>query len=351
MYRLAPFTSRLRTRLGLPNDYRQSHSRSWQICPGSTTSVRPAIYDPKDLDRISGVYTGNTIAGQIALAQAERREHGACTAYELRNAVLSKGHLFTHTTLHRLALTPLPLLAGRVTEHHKDAVLATTHFGIKYFGHWMTDDLPLTLAARKLGMPISALSEPTDHQREYLALLRFEEPVISEARFDRIVVLDDIGQNAYKRERVLALRDMFRSKVHSRRHRGVMLLRGNSGMRRVLLNEAEVASAMKERGYAVLDPRDCSADDVASICLDTEVVLGVEGSQLAHGIMLMSPGGTLVELQPPWGFNVTFKDRCDCDGMRYAFIVGHAQDDGAFSIDVSALHRLLDRVESRPQEA
>jgi hypothetical protein len=38
------------------------------------------------------------------------------------------------------------------------------------------------------------------------------------------------------------------------------------------------------------------------------------------------------------------KGRCDCEGIRYAFQVGHAV--GAdFTIDVDALHRLLDRLE------
>jgi capsular polysaccharide biosynthesis protein len=350
MYRLAPLTSRLRRRLGLPNDFRVSHSRSWQISPGGTTQVRAALYDPLDLNRISGVFPGNTIAGQIALVQAGERQHGACVAYELRNAVLTRGHLFNHATTHRLALSPLPLLAGRVVRRISEAVLASTHYGIKYFGHWMTDDLPLTLAAQDIGHAVSALTRPTDHQRQYLALLGIEVPVVEAALFDRIVVLDDVGQNAYKRDRLVTLRELVRAQVQPAHHRGVMLLRGTSGERRLLLNESDVAQAMRTRGYVVLDPRQCTAAELARACLDTPIVLGVEGSQLVHGLMVMAPHGTLVELQPPARFNVTFKDRCDVEGMRYAFVVGHGQGE-AFSIDIGALNRLLDRIESEQRSA
>lgn len=347
---LMPITSRVRTRVrkrfGLPVGLKEAAARSWIVRPSVQRLAPPSIYDPDDLQRIVGSPPGDTVAFQIARALGGMQQHGATIAYELQDAVLSKGHLFTHKLAMPLDVTPLPLLtekSDRVVEH---AVLVTNHAGIKYFGHWLADDLPRCLAALEIGMPVSTMLRPTRQQLDYMRILDLEVEALSSACFHRIVVLDDNGQNDYKRQRCAELTRRVRLQHTPQRNTGVMLLRGNFGNRRVLTNEREVADLVRGRGFKVLDPMDCTATEVIEACLDAKVVLGVEGSQLAHGHMWMSTSGTLVTLQPPNMFTVVHKDRCDLKGIRFAFIVGNWRGETEFSINTNRLQRLLDRVDA-----
>ncbi len=342
--RLNPLTSRLRGRLGLPNSYRDFCSRSWTLSPATQTKVPAAIFEPEDLVRVTGLFPNETRTSQFSRLEAGIRQHSATQAYELHDAVLSAGHLFTAKMALRLADRSMPYWASRCDRHFPDAALASSHYGLRYFGHWMFDDLPLALAAQTLAPAISLLTKPSAHQQGYLQLMELDLETLSDAVFDRIVVIDDTGQNDLKRTRYETLRSRARAALAPNPHRGVMLLRGTTGERRVLTNELSVAEALRPRGFAILDPMQLTARELAQACLDADFVVGVEGSQQAHGALLMSPRGCLIELQPPTRFNVLYKAMCDCIGMRYALVVGHP--DGAdFSIDISALHRLLDRLE------
>lgn len=306
-----------------------------------------------DLQRITGVSDDDTIAGEIGKVQARTSRHDATVAHELHNAVMSGGHLFTPRAMHRLGVNSLPLLARR-TRRIRDAVLASTNYGIRYFGHWMTDDLPLTMAAQQLGTPVSGLQNPTAHQMQYLALLDLQIDVAENVFLDKIIVLDDVGQNTFKRERYASIRERVRSRLTQchRDNPGVLLLRGRTGAWRTLLNEEAVADAVRQRGFKVLYPENCTASELAENCLDAKVVIGVEGSQLMHGVSLMSTSGTLFVLQPPSRFNAVLRGRCNCEGMRFAFQVGHLH--GAtrdFTIDIGAVNRMLDRIGTLQSDA
>jgi len=347
MYRFAPLTSRIRTRIrrhiGLPHGLGAAAARSWAISPMVEKLMPSSIFDPDDLQKIVGVPVDDTIESQISKAKGGWQQHRATTAFELRGAVLTHGHLFTHKHTHKLDLTPLPFFARQAIQHLDEAVLATSWYGTKYFGHWMTDDLPLMLAAHDVGRPISTLARPTPHQVKYMQTLSIEAEVCTSAYFRKIVILEDFGQNDYKRQRYAELRERARVEHAPRRQGGVMLLRGASGALRVLHNERAVAEMVTTRGFKVIDPSTSSVSEIIESCLDASIVLGVEGSQLANGLMWMSTTGTLVVLQPPQRFNATHKDRCDCEGIRFAFVVGDRRGESDFWIDIPALERLLDR--------
>ncbi len=303
----------------------------------------PAIFEEDDLARIVGVPVEDTIARNVDLVRGGLVQNRPTIAYELRNAVLSGGHLFTWRACHRISMKSAPAWVRTPERRFEEAALASTHYGQKYFGHWLSDDLPLKLAAESLAPAVSVLEAPTPHQRQYLDILGLAPLVVGDAFFSRIIVLDDVGQNVFKRQRYDVLRERMRSRVTSPGNRKVMILRGKSGQRRLLLNEPQVAIALASRGFTALDPTALTATEIAQACLDAECVVGVEGSQLKHGLSFMSRQGTLVVLQPPNRFCLVQKGRCDCEGIRYALQVGH--EVGAdFTIDIDALHRLLDRL-------
>ena len=343
--RLRPLASRVRPYLGRSNGIEHGASRHWVISPAEPGHAPSALFEPADLARIQGVAPDSgTLAGEIERARGGPVVHFATTAYELRDASLAAGHLFTSKVYCRLSDAPAPLWSKSGLREYPDAVLASSHYGVKYFGHWMNDDLPKLLAARELGHPVSTLIRPTPAQQGYLRLLALETETVADAHFKRLIVIDDVGQNAYKRRRIAALRARAEAHAGAQRGAGIMLLRGKSGLSRVLANESEVAAIARARGFQVIDPALTDAAELLRLCVGARVVLGVEGSQLVNGLMWMAASGSAVVIQPPKRFTMVLKAHCDAVGIRYAFIVGDALDDENFRVDTGALQRLLDRV-------
>ena len=347
---LAPLFSRLRPRLGLPNGYTQTASRSWQLAPETQSIVPPAIFDSSELARVTGGSPDRSKDDELAPIHGGPRRHAPTIAYEFRDAVLSRGHLFTNKTCYPVSAYRLPVVARGIEAEYDEAVLVSSKYGIKYFGHWMRDDLSRTLAARDIGHPVSVLASPTTSQQEYLDLLELNTDVVENAYFKRIVVLEDYGHNDFKLARFDRLRASAARLAPPATSKGVMILRGRVGERRLLENELEVAEAVAARGFQVLDASSSSARQMMAACRDAPIVLGVEGSQLSNGLLWMSSHGAALVLQPPQRFVSVLKEYCDSMGIAYAFVVGRANDDGGFRIDLGALMRMIDRLEARWDE-
>ena len=273
--------------------------------------------------------------------------HGATIVHEFRDAVISKGHLFTWKAALSVANSHAPALANGQLTRHDQGVLASTMLGAKFFGHWMHDDLPLMLAARDLGNPISVLKHLTQGQQEYLQVLGLSPTVEQDAVFKTLLVVDDASQNDFKLERYRSLRTLASRVAAPALRSGVMLLRGSTGVRRTLLNESAVAQRVLSRGWKVVDPSRASATEIIDACSEASMILGVEGSQLCNGLMWMSRTGALVVIQPPERFAMVLKNQCDNLGIDYAFVVADARAAGAFEVDLEALDRMLDTVSAR----
>ncbi len=111
------------------------------------------------------------------------------------------------------------------------------------------------------------------------------------------------------------------------------------------VNEDEVAEFLKNQGFAIINPSRISASEIVRQTLGAKLIVGVEGSQLTHGLFSMADDGTLLTLQPPYRFNNVYKDYTDCLGMKYAFVVGKEVADG-FEINLEDLARTLDKIEN-----
>jgi hypothetical protein len=349
-YRVSPFLSRLRGRVGWRNDLAHGAARSWIIDPGRPSQRREALHDPADLEHICGVvHDWHSIQDEIDKIRGGPGQHAPAIAYELHGAVLSRGALFTPKLVYPLGAPTLPLLARRALRRIPQAVLASTGFGLKWFGHWLFDDLPLLLAAEEIGEPFSALTRPSAHQRDYLGMVGATPDSGDEVYFDKVIVLQDFAQNDHKRRRHAEIRRrvLRAAPPDPAAARRVMLLRGDSGQRRGLTNEPAIADALRASGFAILDPMREPAAALVAACANAEVLVGVEGSQLAHGILAMRRGGTVITLQPPSRFSSIWNSICDGVDVHYGFVVGRLEGAGTdFRICIDGLRRLIDRVPS-----
>jgi capsular polysaccharide biosynthesis protein len=338
-----PLVSRLMHRLLPGRSFRDAAVRSWEVAPGCVRTTDRAVFEPAALARIEGVAEDSTLALQIARVEGGRIENAPTTAYLLKDAWMCNGHVVLPTCNQRIASGSLPWLADTGAPSLDRAVLGSTRYGVRFFGHWVLDDLPLQLAARALGPVIDVVSERSLHQVEYERRLGLSGNTCLEARIRELVVLDDLGQNDFKAARLEELRRRLVASVEPMEpaaYAGVMVLRKDTGKSRRLVNEMALAKGLSAQGFAIVSPMESTVEDTVKTIAGARVVIGVEGSHLAHALLCMAPGSTLITIQPPTRFDAVLKDWCDCKGVRYGFVVGGLASDG-FTADPDQVARIL----------
>lgn len=327
-------------------------ARQWIVCPGEQTRVKPAIHMPGELDRVLGVPPDTTLTHEWARVRGGVCSHRATKAYVLKNAEIRMGYVCKGPVKWKLADSCETASERMPVERHRRLALGCTLTANRYFCHWLTDGLALQLLATGTAPVATTGGVNTSHKQQYAKIFGLPANPVSRARVEELTVFDDVGQNSGKRERFGKLRRLARSAVDGAAADsagppvGVMLLRGTTGQRRVLVNEQRVAEHLARRGFAIIDPERTSAGEILRQALDTRIVIGVEGSQLVHGLLPLAEGGAILALQPPARFNNVYKDYADAMGMWYGFTVG-TPDAGGFRVNIDDLDRLLDEASTR----
>jgi Glycosyltransferase 61 len=325
--------------------YQEISERHWTLARGETALSPPAIYFQEDLDRVTQIHDSTRETEMLRL-KGGRRDHRATVAYLLRSVELAHGKLYRGAMQMRLAPGPRNFIGPSTTELVTEAALACTPFGGIFFGHWLADDLLLHLAAESLALPVWVERARYHHESDYCSVLQIERTSASRTRFDRLILIDDVGQNSYRKGRGQLLRQRLRAAIEGMGYTRVYLRRGvrDARLTRVLVNASEVERYLESQGFVTIDPDRLSVPELVAALLDTRIVVGVEGSHLAHTLYTLAPQGVLCVLQPAYRFTNIFKDWGDQYGLRYAFTTG-AQVPGGFEIHLDDLRRILERVE------
>lgn len=318
--------------------------RTWELAPAESKPATPALYDPADLDQVQGTWSGTTVAAELHKLISPVQHHAATHAFLLKDLDVVDGYVYGHRWKSRLLPVGPPIWASAPQAHIPLGTLACSWSGNVYFGHWVTDDLTLYLAATELGNPFTLERTPYLHEPQYRELLQISNPALRRAHLDEMIVLEDVGQNDYKRWRYELLRSRLRARVRKLGGDYVFIRRGTSGEPRTIVNSSAVESLLASQGFAVIDPEALMPIDIAAQLLDARVVIGVEGSQLAHALLSMAQGGILCCIQPPWRFNNIHRGQAECLNLRYAVIVGRPCE-GGFRVEIDGLKRLLDKID------
>jgi capsular polysaccharide biosynthesis protein len=152
--------------------------------------------------------------------------------------------------------------------------------------------------------------------------------------------LSDFSQNSYKLERYLTLRDNLKSTLNPNdiAYNGVFIARGQTGAKRLLINEKEVIAHLEKKGFDIIYPEKMTVE-----------VITVEGSAHNHAIYSMNLKGAMLELQPPSRFGIIIKGACDCLGIGWGFYVCAPSNDGeGFYVDnFNDLDRAIKQLQER----
>lgn len=326
--------------------YREACDSQQIISPAQEYQSLPAFFLEEDLTKIKGVPSDSTYAGEASRLDIETKRCEATIAYHFSDVDIIQGYVYKGAMKYPFVDAQQSWFSQHQTTHISKALIASNIYTCRYFGHWVTEALPLELAAEILEVSAIAPAQKFyKHESEYRSLLGLAPLAVSKAKCKQLMILDDIAPNQFKRERFLEIRKRIRSKVkpmHS--HHGVMFLRKQSGSKRVLVNEMEVANFLRSQGFIVIDAEMMTATDVMRQVLEAKLVISVEGSQLVPAIYGLSETGTILALQPPNRFATSHKEFTDCLGMHYGFLVGDQVENG-FQINISALSKLLDKID------
>lgn len=341
---LTPLFARLLRTMRALDDHRAIAAHRWILAPEDETEVPPALALDGEFERIRGTHAETTLPTELERLRGGTVRHAATVAHVVRDALWCSGHVYAQGTHYRATDKRPRLISGKELIPIDQALVASSYYGGRYFGHWLTDDVPLAMCAWNLAPPIVPQREPTVHQREYLEHFGLAPRPIERAWIRELTILDDVGANASKRARWRWMRRRIRALGAlgaGSNAPGAMLLRGTTGTPRPLDNQLAIADYLARRGFSILEPETMTVKQLARALHGAKLVIGVEGSQLLHGLFAMADGGAVLALQPPDRFLTTIKIYCDALGLRYSFVVGEGSLAG-FHIDVDRVARTID---------
>lgn len=332
----------LKTKLVLkkPRSLESVAFKSWVIAPSEISITPPAHFLPNQLERVKNwTFASDHPAQAMAGGQVT---HGATRAYLVKDVWLIDGTIYKGDARHWLAPRSRRLPQLHIENEIEHGAVICGVSGNNYFGTWLMDDCGTYIMASAEGVPITTSHAVGAHVQGYENWLNMKPARIQSAYCRELVVFDDFGQNKHKHARYRAVTEQLLSHVNTSSHPGVFILRGNTGEQRRLNNEMELAEYLQNRrGFRILDPKKTDVPTIVAMCAGAKVVIGIEGSQLAHGARVLRPGSSILTLQPPDRFVRIYKDRADCNYLHFGFVVGQSEGKN-FRIDEEEVERTLD---------
>ena len=321
--------------------------KTWEVAPGNTSIVTKAFFLDGQLDRV----TNNAVTDDpnLLMIGGNKITHAPTKAYLLKNTWMLNGNVYKG--VNQLLYHPSYQITSKkryfppikIDTEINNAAIYHTYDGFKAFGVWLSDDCTLYKLAESEGTPVTSNIFASPHMLEYESLLGMN-PVRSNAAYLKSAVFfDDNWDNNYsKHERFASNRNKLLSKFKGSKHPGIFIIRGNSGKKRIMLNEIEIAEQLhKKYGFKVMDVNKNSVSEILSASVGAQIVIGVEGSHLMHGLMVLEPGTSVLTLQPPNRFCGVLKMTTDMENINYGFVVGTQKKEG-FYVNLEEVERTID---------
>ncbi len=344
MLHLSPLTLRLRRLLGrsVPDFFATAIER-WEVSPACEMHFPAAVMLPGQLDRIRRTEFG-TMRAVRAMFQGDLNPRiGPTMAYRFRDVDHADGVLYCGGAELHLRERKNRLPVYRRPDVSVSGSMYESWLGNRWFGNWLTDDCDTYFLAAEAGQPLTTAPVPAaGHVARYEALQGMAPRRIGDAHFTDLVLFDNILNNEGRIARAKARRALLTRGFDTSPGPGVFLMRGQTGDRRLLVNELALAEHLERRhGFRVMLPAEHSVDELVAACARAPVIVGVEGSHLTHGLVAMPGGGALLTIQPPERVTAALKLVCDRMGLRFGVVVAEGDAD-SFRVDPAEVDRTLE---------
>jgi hypothetical protein len=328
-------------------------TRVWQLAPGNSAITSKSFFLEGQLERVTGMaYTDDPRRDMMG---GQEIQHAPMRALLLRDVwmidgcIYKKNYRFDMYARQRTERSKRLFPTTSVNMEIDEASIYSSFDGHEFFGLWLTDDCTTYPLAQAEGLPVTGTVPTSPHSLAYEALLGMS-PVRTDAAYLKQAVFfdDNWTNNNSKRERFAAIKHKLQAAFPGASHPGVFILRRGSGKTRIMENELAMAEHLqKTRGFRIVDVTTHSVAEILSACVGAQVLAGIEGSHLMHGLMVMPRGSSLLTMQPPDRFCSVLKLTSDLDDMNYSFVVGSPSAKG-FTVSAAEVERTLDLLPQRP---
>ena len=347
----SPLTSRIRQRL--PGALPLEHFATETVIVQSAEEqpMRQAIYPDGELDRIKDVHIFSAgLDDELLLATRESVRHTETVAWRLRNICISQGRLCNASSYRALTFRKTTSKPTALTDISDTVAFCSTAGGNDYFAHLLLDDASTAILGREYGRVLLGGSQHprTQHTLDYLDLFGIEYEDVDDVYLNDVWLFTDHPQNTHRRERLDALRTAVQARRVGNTGTPAYLKRGRSGSARELVNEAELEAVLEKRGFRIVEPEQLTATEICDLLCDTPLVVGVEGSQLVHGVLNLKPNGGLLCIQPAARFNAVYRSFCNSLSLDWGFVVADGSDE-SFHLPPERLLGAIELMQERSQ--
>ena len=298
------------------------------IRAGNRSSVPPAFFVPEQLNRVTHCPFGSSVEAELKKMTATTAISRPPKTISFENAHVFGGQIFANGKRYLVSDTsPYGAMTGPVRQFD-EITLAQSHTGSTVFGHWLTDDCALRefpgMEQQSIAIPRPAWADRIPYER----LFQQSWDEIPAFAAKRLNLLEELGFSQDKAARHTRLRKRLRLHAHKPSNPGGVfyLIRGSTGNIRHMANETELIARLETAGVSAIQC-ESGIETMLKRCLDARLIIGIEGSQLAHAIYMLGAGGAVMAIQPPDRFCSAHHDWSRFLGMRYGTVVGHQVDD------------------------
>lgn len=321
--------------------------------PPASVPCRPALFTPDHFSRVTQCAFGTTLGQLHDVLAADHYVESPLETHEVQDATMVGGIIFNRNApiLHSAfvqggfsdTLASAPVL--------DDVVLINSMPGLRYFGHWLSDDTSAFEAFRDQPNVISLPLPTWDNAPVYASLFDHAWSQQMVARSRKLTLIRDLGFSRQKADRYRALRDRLRQNfgpVPDNRSKVVFLRRGPSGDPRQIANSAQLENRLAAAGVSIVTAEGDTRQLISEM-LDAAVIITIEGSQDRHAIYNLRDGGGMLTLLPPDRFYVATHEWVRCLDMHSGMVVGSVAE-GGFMIDPDEVLAMVDQLMTRIED-
>lgn len=333
-------------RIGVDTDLLNSADSIEVLHAGETVAGPPCIILPDQYDRVNTGAFGMDLVEEVAKLRGAPYNIGPTIRYVLNDVLVESGVVYRNGKAkffnHKIKSNRKP----KAWSEYGEASVRSSFVGCHFFGHWLRDDSATHLMLDP-GAPTSMPTPRWPDQQGYLTLFKQSYTELDRAYVRRLVLFDDISQNAHKAERFRKLRAIVAA-AHSdpsSTGRVVYVMRGPGGKVRSLLNEEEIIGTLARNGVTILRAETLNVTQLVKQLFGARIIISVEGSQLSHALFTLADRAGVLVIQPPDRFFNSHMDWALALNMRYACVVGRQQSTG-FDLPANDLLRTLELLDS-----
>lgn len=317
-----------------------------------TLETNIPIYLDGDLDKVKSVPFGISIKKEMIEFNSKKYISGPFYNYQIENFFLLKNRIYFDN--YEYQLNPLEkkikLYDSRDVVEYDNAAFSSMRISTVFFGHWLREEMVLIdyLQGQKNILSSSIL---TKQKKEIIDLFGLNYNVVNYAKIKTANLYEGWQHSAIYKNILLKYKEKisllpgFKDK---KLQRIVYLKRGHSASKRYLENEDTMLEALS-RDFDVLSfiAETTPVNELYAAIYSADIILSIEGSQMAHSIIAGKHGSTLVCIQPPYRFYNPFKNYCADVDIRYSvFIADQGREKESFYVDIDRLKQLFEKIYS-----